>query len=253
MAIFVTGDIHGNPGRFSSDIFTEGNDLTKNDVVEVLGDFGLVWSQQESPTEQFHLDWLDKKPWTTVATLGNHENYDRIATLPVEEHFGAPVWVLRPSIFLLQSGYVYEINGKKIWNFNGARSHDIKDGILDPADPEFENKKLTLEQNFKYLWRIKGVSWWEQEIEQDPAVYERGIKNLEAVNYDVDFVWTHCCPTHVAWGLGFSEKHDRLCEYFEEIDRKLPEKTIWLFGHYHTNKTVEYHRHCLYEQIIQIA
>ena len=253
MSIFVTGDIHGNPSRFSSDIFYEGKDLTKADVVEILGDFGLVWSQTESPAEQFHLDWLNNKPWTTVATLGNHENYDRIATLPVEEHFGGPVWVLRPSIFLLQSGYIYEICGKKIWNFNGARSHDISDGILDPEDPQFEAKIFELERNFKYMWRVKNRTWWAQEVEQDPEVYARGIRNLEAVNYDVDFVWTHCCPTRTAWALGFSEKQDRLCEYFQEIDLKLPEKTVWFFGHYHQNKTVEYHRHCLYEQIIQIA
>lgn len=251
MSIFVTGDIHGNPGRFSWDIFPEGEFMTKGDVVEILGDFGLVWSKEESLTEAFHLNWLEKKPWTTVATLGNHENYDRIVTLPVEERFGAPVWVLRPSVFLLQSGYIYEINGRKIWNFNGAKSHDISDGILDPEDLEFENKKKTLERNFKYMWRVKGQSWWEQEIEQDPDVYERGIRNLEEVNYDVDFVWTHCCSSSVASMMGFME-NDPLTEYFQKIEGKLPERTQWLFGHYHRNETVCYHRHCIYEQIIQI-
>lgn len=252
MSIFVTGDIHGNPARLSSKTFPEGKSMDKSDVVEILGDFGLVWEQKESPAEQFHLDWLDKKPWTTVATLGNHENYDRIATLPVEEHFGGPVWVLRPSVFLLQSGYVYEINGKKIWNFNGARSHDISDGILDPKAPDFVSKKQKLEQAGRYMWRVKGVSWWEQEIEQDPDVYQRGLANLESAGFDIDFVWTHCCSDSTASALGFFE-NDELCKYFGMLEAKFPEKTRWFFGHYHKDVQVAYHRYCLYKQIIQIA
>ena len=122
--------------------------LDKSDVVEILGDFGMVWDYNGTSIEEnFMLDWLDKKPWTTVATLGNHENYDRIEKLPVEEHFGAPVYVLRPSVFLLKSGYVYTINGYKIWNFNGASSQDISDGIIDSSTPNWHNEVRKLENS----------------------------------------------------------------------------------------------------------
>ena len=57
MSVWVTGDIHGNPRRFSSDIFPEQKEMTKNDVVIILGDFGLVWDYNgESKTEKY---WLD--------------------------------------------------------------------------------------------------------------------------------------------------------------------------------------------------
>ena len=253
MAIWITGDIHGVPNRFSSDTFPEGKALSRDDVVEILGDFGLVWYYQgETPEEKYLLDWLNKKPWTTVATLGNHENYDRIERLPVEERFGAPVWVLRPNVYLLQSGYIYNINGKKIWNFNGASSHDIEDGIIDSKDW----KKIAKEWDKQgKRFRVKGITWWDQEVEKDPKVYERGISNLEKENYDVDFVWTHCAPTQVENLMGFFD-HDALTDYFQKIDeefKKRGQNPKWFFGHYHRNDTVDYHKYVLYEQIIQIA
>ena len=251
--IWTTGDIHGDPKRLSAQIFPEGKNMDKTDVVEILGDFGLVWDYRgETHEEKYWLDWLDKKPWTTVATLGNHENYDRIEKLPVEERFDAPVWVLRPNVYLLQSGYVYNINGKKIWNFNGASSHDIDDGIIDSENWKEIAKEW--ERQGKHF-RVKGITWWDQEIEKDLKVYDRGIENLEKAGFDVDFVWTHCVSGNTAAIMGFFE-NDPLTNYFNKIDELFKEhgkSPKWLFGHYHRNMNVEFHKYCLYEQIIQIA
>lgn len=41
MKIFATGDTHGNFERFRPEYFPEGLELTKEDVVLQLGDFGL--------------------------------------------------------------------------------------------------------------------------------------------------------------------------------------------------------------------
>ena len=251
MSIFVTGDIHGDPRRLSSEIFREQKEMTKDDAVCILGDFGLVLYPEETELEALFLDWLNGKNFTTVATLGNHENYDRIGRLPIEEHFGGPVRVLRPSIFLLESGYIYTISGRTVFNFNGAASHDIRDGLLDVNDPKWREKAVRMQEEGKYLFRVKGYSWWPQEVESDDAVYQRGMDALEAVNYDVDFVFTHCAPTSLEERMGFHE-HNRLTDYLQTIHEKLPERTQWLFGHYHTNRTVDIGRYCLYEQIVQI-
>ncbi|MBR3354599.1 MAG: metallophosphoesterase [Oscillospiraceae bacterium] len=255
MSIYITGDIHGDPERFSSSIFPEGKNLKRDDVVEILGDFGLVWDYQgESDQETYWLDWLEKKPWTTVATLGNHENYDRIEKLPVEERFGGPVWVVRPHVLLLQSGYIYEISGKKIWNFNGAASHDISDGIIDGADPDWRKRAREWDRFGKWF-RVKGVSWWPQEVESNESVYERGISNLEVVDYDVDFVWTHCAPTEIV-RLMRHYSNDRLTDYLQRIDDEFKNRNrdpYWFFGHYHDNRTPDHHKYLLYEQIVQIA
>lgn len=54
MAVWITGDIHGNPQRFSTDNFPEQKEMTKDDVVIILGDFGLVWDYSgENKTEKY--------------------------------------------------------------------------------------------------------------------------------------------------------------------------------------------------------
>ncbi|MBQ7993828.1 MAG: metallophosphatase family protein [Solobacterium sp.] len=251
MAIFVTGDTHGRPDRLSSKYFPTQENLTGDDLMIILGDFGLVFDQEEGEMEKLFLDWLDQKPFTVLAALGNHENYDRIETLPVEERFGAPVRVLRPSVFLLESGYVYNLNGKKAFVFNGAASHDISDGLLDGNDPDWREKAIAMQEEGKKYFRVKGVSWWPQEVEKDEAVYERGIKNLEAIDYKPDFVFTHCASDRIEEKLGVSHP-SKLTSYFETLEDRLSPETIWLFGHYHIDAVVAANRICLYEQIARI-
>ena len=43
MAIFLTGDTHGDFSRFRPDIFYEQAGLTKDDCTIICGDFGGVW------------------------------------------------------------------------------------------------------------------------------------------------------------------------------------------------------------------
>ena len=77
MAIFLTGDTHGRFERFSAEAFPLGKELTKEDYVIILGDFGGIWEQSESNKNENHwLTWLDEKPWTTLFIDGNPENYD---------------------------------------------------------------------------------------------------------------------------------------------------------------------------------
>ena len=42
MEIFITGDTHGDFRRFRPDIFYEQEHMTKEDLVLVCGDFGVV-------------------------------------------------------------------------------------------------------------------------------------------------------------------------------------------------------------------
>ena len=58
MKIFATGDTLWNFERFRPEYFPEGQELTKEDVVLQLGDFGGVWFGDERDDEA--LDWLKK-------------------------------------------------------------------------------------------------------------------------------------------------------------------------------------------------
>ena len=84
ISVWITGDIHGNPVRLSTDSFYEQKEFSGNkdeNIVIILGDFGLVWSRDgENKNEKYWLDWLESKPFTTVFVDGNHENHIRLAT-----------------------------------------------------------------------------------------------------------------------------------------------------------------------------
>ena len=171
MAIYVTGDAHGadkfSPfgvdgfvNRLNMESFPEQKFMTKDDYVVILGDFGGVWDYRgESKKEKHDLDWLDSRNFTTLFVPGNHENYDRLTGItdeklldtwifkgvseeekekiktgyPQKAWNGGVVRELRPSVLMLERGYVFNIDGCKCFAFGGARSHDISGGILQPA------------------------------------------------------------------------------------------------------------------------
>ena len=171
MSIYITGDIHGNPVRLSTDSFYEQKEMTKDDYVIILGDFGLVWNcKGESKNEKWWLNWLEDKPFTTLFIDGNHENHDRLDEYPVEEWHGGKVHKIRPSVIHLMRGQVYEIEGKKFFTFGGAASHDIKDGILDVVDDAALIKKWR--DDYTKLFRINKVSWWDRELPSEEEMDE---------------------------------------------------------------------------------
>ena len=86
MAIWATGDIHGNARRFFMEAFPEQKEMTKEDVMLQLGDFGLIWDWRgETSEEEYWLDLLEEKNFTLCFVDGNHENHDRLSQYPVKE------------------------------------------------------------------------------------------------------------------------------------------------------------------------
>ena len=81
---------------------------------------------------------------------------------------------------------------------------------------------------------------------------QNGIKNLEKVNYKVDYIISHCCPTsgQTIIGAGKFEK-DKLTDYLQDISEKCEFKK-WYFGHYHENKQIDFKYVLLYEDIVPL-
>ena len=69
--IYITGDTHGGFQRFTTDHFPQQKQMGRDDYAIITGDFGGVWG--DSPREAYWLDWLEKKPFTTLFVDGNHE------------------------------------------------------------------------------------------------------------------------------------------------------------------------------------
>lgn len=293
MAIFVTGDTHGIKrvslfggvdgfmNRLNDMSFPEQKHLTKDDFVVICGDFGGVWDWKgENAEEKLGLDWLESKSFTTLFVPGNHENYDRLMGInddklidswmfdyldentkkhivsgyPLKEWHGGMVRELRPSVLMLERGYVFDIDGKKCFAFGGAASHDISGGILNPLDfkseYEFNNEYMNW-YNDDRMFRVKHISWWEQEMPSKMEM-ERGWAMLEDEKYKMDFIFTHDGPYSSKSSLLYRVKSDELTRYLEHVKAKVDYKK-WFFGHLHMNQAcVDVNDICLYEQILRI-
>ena len=80
---------------------------------------------------------------------------------------------------------------------------------------------------------------------------QNGIKNLEKVNYKVDYIFSHCCPTSIQTLLNPMYKNDILTDYLQEISEKCEFKK-WFFGHYHDNRQINSQFTLLYEDIVPL-
>ncbi len=293
MAIFVTGDTHGSEPcgyvsvdgffkRLNTKNFPEQKNLTKEDFVVICGDFGGVWNCfGESKSEKFALDWLESKNFTTLFVPGNHENYDRLLGLnppelidswlynkcteadknmivsgyPRKAWHNGMVRELRPSVLMLERGFVFEVNDKKCFAFGGAESHDISGGIIRPeelnSNKEMDKVYKELKKN-EVSFRVNHISWWEQEMPSQMEM-EMGWAMLEDEKYEVDFIFTHDAPSSVYPMIYRFYKTNELNRYLEKVKEKV-KYSHWFFGHHHFNHTFPGGKdHALYEQIIQIA
>lgn len=229
MAIYVTGDPHGalNIKKLSSKQFPEGNKLTKDDYVIIAGDFGLIWDWETSPEDRYWLEWLENKPFTVLFVDGNHENHDKLDSLPVEKWNGGKIHRISDSVIHLMRGQVYTINDKKIFTFGGASSID----------------KLN---------RKEGISWWARELPSTKE-YNEGLNNLDKHNREIDYIFTHTCPIQCFDRVVESNKmHDSVIHYLGEVYRNAKYKH-WYFGHFHEDKQLDDQHSVVYNEIIKIC
>lgn len=259
MGIYLTGDTHSKVERLAVWSFTEQKDFSGNkedNYVIILGDFGLIWDKkEESSYENYWLNWLEEKPFTTLFLDGNHENFNRINEYPIHEWKGGKIHQIRPHIMHLMRGQVFTIEDKKFFTFGGASSHDIKDGILDPEEfnSAIDFRKIIKQWDRECkMYRIKNSSWWEQELPTKEEMAEGRI-NLEANNNKVDYILSHSPSTselYLMGGKGLYEP-DILTNYLDDIKAAVEYKRHY-FGHMHINKAINDKDICLYEQIIRI-
>ena len=59
----------------------------------------------------------------------------------------------------------------------GAASHDIQDGILDPAASDFERRYWAM-RRMNAMFRVLGHSWWPEEMPSETE-YAEAEANLE--------------------------------------------------------------------------
>ena len=212
--IFVCGDTHGMTGdtqKLNTRNFPEQKNLTKDDVVIQLGDFGWVWYPLGQNKEQeYWLDWLAEKNFTLAVVLGNHENYNVIESLPIEQKWGNEVRALhrqKGSVYFLKRGGVYTIIG-------GAKS-------VDKAH------------------RVENVSWWAQERLTFQET-ESCLNEIELQGKRYDYVLTHTCPTKFVNSFtdNMSKMKCSVADFLDHID-DVVECKEWHFGHFHKDMQIK--------------
>lgn len=154
---YITGDTHGNQFKWVEQIEPT---LSPADMILVCGDFGVgFWNVRYWSEETFY-DFLSEQDYTILFIDGNHENFDKLNSYPVEIWCGGKVHKIRNNVIHLMRGEVYCIEGNAIFVLGGGYSID------------------------KYR-RREGVSWWPQEMPSADE-YRNALVNLGKVGYNVD-------------------------------------------------------------------
>lgn len=250
--LLVTGDIHGEVmERFSYKSHPELRGLPEGSVIVVLGDFGVPWNKYTAKQDKYILDWLAEKPWTTLIIPGNHDNYDMIAEFPTKQWCGGEVNAAKHNILYAKRGEIFNILGNKVLTISGAQSHDINGGIIDSNDKDWRQQYK--EASKHGLVRIKGISWWPQEVMTQQEC-DNILEKIKGQTFD--FVFSHDCPTSQINGyktphMFFKGSFQNDC--LEKIYQEIEGTPAWLFGHYHKDESLMNSQFmCLYKNILML-
>jgi predicted phosphodiesterase len=235
--IFITGDTHGDIdyAKLNTRQFKEQKNLTKDDYVIVLGDFGVLWNSYTkycpdrlSKRDLNFINWYESKNFTTLWIDGNHDNHIAIKTFPIEEWNGGKIHRISDTLIHLMRGQVYNIDGKVFFTIGGADSIDK-------------------------LYRVENVSWWKEEMPSYDE-YVEAMNNLEKVNFKVDYVLTHCCGTQLLPKLFTMHNNgDELTQFLWHLEKDFGlDFKHWYFGHHHQDKQIDDKHTCLYQNIIEL-
>lgn len=231
--VFITGDTHCpiDIHKINSKCFYDGNNLNRNDFLIICGDAGFVWDG--NTRDKKWIDWISRKPWTTIFVDGNHENHSLLQTYPVVDFFGAKAHRISESLFHIKRGEIMTINNETYFCFGGAFSHDIE-------------------------YRVENVSWWQDELPTQKDI-DNAIANLKKHHNQVNYIITHDIPISVNMYLGYNTpimdyythgKYVHLCNFLQNILETVKFDT-WFAGHYHINELIN-NIQILYQDIIEI-
>ena len=249
--LYFFGDTHGT--LEIQKVFNVAFDFKAEDYVIVCGDFGVLWDykaqgQYLDKKEKRIYKQIEKLPCTLLFVDGNHENFDRLNTLPVVQKFGAEVGeYVKDKCYHLRRGEIYNIAGKNALVCGGALSIDKEYRLF--------NESYTRKR-----------SWWAGEDIKEWQI-QKGCENIAKFNGNIDLVITHTCPqsffSPMRNFIDIEHKiHDENSAKLEKLLNALIEKKQspqWFFGHWHADFDFEFKRdestikaHCLYDEMFDL-
>lgn len=218
--IYVTGDMHGDPQRFSERALRR---LRAEDTLLILGDFGFVWQGGEE--EERALDMIGARRYQVLFLPGAHENYSLLEQYPIVSFAGGQARQLRQRLYMLLPGEIYELEGQKIFALGGGQSEDVE-------------------------LRQEGKSWWPQELPSAQTL-EAAAKNL-AEKGPADFILTHEAPQKLRTAILMREEEpNRLGVFLDRVMEREPYQK-WYFGCYHIDRKVTRKHFAVYRQVLRL-
>lgn len=231
MKYYITGDRHGDyrdVQRFCTNCCT-----TTEDVMIILGDAGINCYVGRGDNRR--KDTYAKLPITLFCVHGNHEERPyNIPSYQEKEWHGGIVWYEPeyPNLLFAKDGEIYDFDGKKAIVIGGAYSVD------------------------KYYRLLHNMEWFSEE-QPSEEIKRQVVEKLDEVNWKVDYVFTHTCPTSVMPVDLFLKEIDQSRvdhtteEWLEVLCRKMQFDT-WYFGHFHANRKTDRYQ-MLFEEIQELG
>jgi 3-oxoacid CoA-transferase subunit A len=217
--VYITGDIHGNPAEII--YLSNRYGLTKDDILVILGDVGANYflNKRDLKTKKALSEYIEA---TILCIHGNHEaRPSTVEGYELYEWNGGEVWVQSeyPNLLFAKDGSIFNLAGLNCLVLGGAYSVD------------------------KYYRLEKGYAWFEDEQPSEEIKAYVAAK-LEAVNNEVDVVFSHTCPLKYEPievflpGIDQSTVDSSTEHWLDNIEGKLDYKA-WYCGHWHINKHID--------------
>lgn len=229
--IYITGDTHGRFERIED--FCRDNNTTSDDIIIILGDLSMNYYLDAR--DEYLKREVAKLAITIFAIHGNHEERPyNVCGYRLKEWHGGMVYVDSeyPNQIFAKDGEIYSLDDKKVVVIGGAYS---------------VGKPIRLK---------KKLPWFESE-QPDSKIKADVEKSLCNLNWKVDIVLSHTCPSKYIPEQLYLSYVDQTTvdrsteEWLQKIEDSLKYKK-WYFGHFH-GKYKKDKLQCLYKSIIPLG
>ena len=217
--VYYTGDIHGEVFRVSEMI--EKFRITPDDIIVLLGDVGMNYYGNKRG-DRHRKKRLNKLGTKMLCIHGNHEMRPETLNSYHEERWnGGIVYVEEeyPNLLFAKDGEVYDLEGTKAIVIGGAYSVD------------------------KWYRLQCDLNWFPDE-QPSKEIKARVERKLEALNWMIDAVLTHTCPSRYIPTEAFlsavvqSMVDNSTEQWLDTVAEKL-DYQAWYCGHWHIDKRID--------------
>jgi len=217
--VYITGDTHGDYGRFSK---IKG--IRKGDTLIVCGDFGFIWDGGKR--ENRLLKKIGKLKYNVTFIDGIHENFKLLNSYEPEIWQGGKTLHIDGNLRYLCRGQVFELDKMTFLTLGGGAPDS--DDIL-PA--EFDVKDCI----------------------PDRSVFNEAVNNLKTHGNTVDYIVSYEPPARISQSVLLNKRKRRESVNFHDVFAENINFKKWFFGKFHINKSITPKYTALFEKNVKVG